>query len=234
MLELFTRLTMMLEASVFIALIASFLWGVLSILLSPCHLAGVPLIMGHIAVQSDGTKKKAGIMALLFALGILITLLIIGIITSLLGRIAGNTGPWVTYTVGGFLIFFGLYLTDLLLFDLFNFAVQPSINKRGLFPSFLFGLIFGLALGPCTFAFMAPMMALGFQYARTDPVFAFSLFVLFALGHCAVIVAAGLLTEAVRSVLRWNEKTGGIEKVKHIFGWLITAAGVYLIIQELL
>lgn len=48
MLELFTRLTMMLEASVFIALIASSLWGMLSILFSPCHLAGVPLIMGHI------------------------------------------------------------------------------------------------------------------------------------------------------------------------------------------
>ena len=233
MLELFTRLTMMLEASLFFALIASFLWGVLSIVLSPCHLAGIPLIMGHIATQSNGTKKKAGIMALLFALGILLTLLIIGVITSLLGRIAGNMGPWVTYVVGGFLVFFGIYLAGILPFDLFNFSVHPAINKRGLFPAFLFGLIFGLALGPCTFAFMAPMLAIGFQHARTDPVFAFSLFGLFALGHCIVIVAAGLLTETVRSVLRWNEKTGGIEKAKRIFGWIITAAGVYLIVQEL-
>ena len=93
MLELFTRLTMMLEVSIFLAMVAAFLWGILSVVLSPCHLAGIPLIMGHIVTQSDGTKKKAGIMALLFALGILVTLLIIGIVTSLLGRLAGDAGP---------------------------------------------------------------------------------------------------------------------------------------------
>lgn len=233
MLELFTRLTMMLEVSIFLAMVAAFLWGILSVVLSPCHLAGIPLIMGHIVTRSDGTKKKAGVMALLFALGILVTLLIIGIVTSLLGRLAGDAGPVVTYIVGGFLLFFGIYLTGFLPFDLFNFSVQPGIKKRGLFPSFLFGLIFGLALGPCTFAFMAPMLAVGFQSARTDLVFAVSLFGLFAIGHCAVIVVAGVLTESVRSLLKWNEKTGAVDIVKKIFGFLIAGAGIYLILQQI-
>ncbi len=233
MFELFTRLTLMLEVSALFAMVAAFVWGVLSVVLSPCHLAGIPLIMGHIVTQSDGTKKKAGVMALLFALGILVTLLVIGVVTSLLGRLAGDAGPAVTYIVGGFLLFFGIYLTGFLPFDMFNFSVQPKITKRGLFPSFLFGLIFGLALGPCTFAFMAPMLAVGFQSARTSLLFAVSLFSLFALGHCAVIVAAGVLTEFVRSLLKWNEKTGAVGIAKKIFGFLIAGAGIYLILQEI-
>jgi len=234
MLELFTRLTIMLEVSVVLAITASFLWGVLSVVLSPCHLAGIPLIMGHIVTQGDGTKKKAGLMSLLFALGILVTLLIIGIITSILGRITGHTGSAVTYIVGGFLIFFGVYMTGFLPFDLFNFSPQPEIKKRGLFPSFFFGLIFGLVLGPCTFAFMAPMLAVGFQSARSDLWFAVSLFSFFAIGHCAVIVAAGILTEYVRAYLKWNERTGILNRVKTVFGLLIALSGIYLIFQEII
>jgi cytochrome c-type biogenesis protein len=171
-------------------------------------------------------------MAFLFAAGILVTLIIIGIVTSFLGRIVGDAGPVVTYIVGGFLIFFGIYLTGLLPLNLFNFSINPSFLKQGLFPSFLFGLIFGLALGPCSFAFMAPMLAIGFQSARTNPFFAFFLLFFFAVGHCTVIVAAGILTEAVRSLIKWNEKTKIMDTAKKVFGFVIAAAGVFLIVRE--
>jgi cytochrome c-type biogenesis protein len=36
-----------------IAILASFAWGILSILLSPCHLSSIPLIIGFI--NSHGT-----------------------------------------------------------------------------------------------------------------------------------------------------------------------------------
>ncbi len=234
MLGLFTELTTMLEASAILAITAALVWGILSVVLSPCHLAGIPLIIGHIVTQSDGTKRKAGVMAFLFALGILVTLILIGAVTSLLGKIMGNTGAVTTYIVGAFLIFFGVYLTDILPFDLFNYSINPSVTKHGLFASFLFGLVFGLALGPCTFAFMAPMIAVAFQSARTGTLFAFALFSAFAVGHCAVIVAAGVLTETVRSFLRWNDKTAAIHIVKKVFGFIIAAAGVYLILAEAL
>ena len=42
---LFTTLTHAVEGTALIALCASFLWGILSILLSPCHLASLPLIV---------------------------------------------------------------------------------------------------------------------------------------------------------------------------------------------
>ena len=42
--ELFTQLTHAVEGAWFIATAAAFAWGVLSIVLSPCHLASIPLI----------------------------------------------------------------------------------------------------------------------------------------------------------------------------------------------
>ena len=234
MIALFTQLTTMLESSLLIAATAALAWGVLSVVLSPCHLAGIPLIVGHIVTQSDGTKHKAGVMSLLFALGILVTLLLIGAATSMLGMIMGNTGAVTTYIVGAFLVFFGVYLTGVLPFDLFNYSINPTVKRRGKFSSFLFGLIFGLALGPCTFAFMAPMIAVAFQSARTDLLFAFTVFTVFAVGHCAVIVAAGVLTEAVRTFLRWNERSAAIHVAKKLIGAATAAAGIYLIASELL
>lgn len=49
--ELFSWLAKAIEGAPYIALIAAFIWGILSILLSPCHLASIPLIIGYIDEQ---------------------------------------------------------------------------------------------------------------------------------------------------------------------------------------
>jgi hypothetical protein len=46
------------EGAPLIALAASMAWGVLSILLSPCHLASVPLIVGFISEQGTVTVRR--------------------------------------------------------------------------------------------------------------------------------------------------------------------------------
>ena len=43
--ELLASLTRAVEGAPAIAMGASFLWGILSIVLSPCHLASIPLIV---------------------------------------------------------------------------------------------------------------------------------------------------------------------------------------------
>jgi len=49
--EIFTTLTHAIEGTPALALGASVVWGILSILLSPCHLASIPLIVGYINGQ---------------------------------------------------------------------------------------------------------------------------------------------------------------------------------------
>ncbi|MCI0499686.1 MAG: hypothetical protein L0Y36_08420, partial [Planctomycetales bacterium] len=70
--DLFTHLTRAVEGAGLIAAAASFVWGILSILLSPCHLASIPLIVGFIDQQGRISTKRAFWISTLFAVGILI------------------------------------------------------------------------------------------------------------------------------------------------------------------
>ena len=42
---------------------------------------------------------------------------------------------------------------------------QVSMKRKGLLAAFILGLVFGIALGPCTFAYMAPMLGVTFKLA---------------------------------------------------------------------
>ena len=57
--ELFTSLTRAVESTPLIAVGAAFMWGVLSIILSPCHLASIPLIVGFIDEQGGISTRRA-------------------------------------------------------------------------------------------------------------------------------------------------------------------------------
>ena len=88
--RLFTTLTHAVEGTPAIALIAAFVWGILSILLSPCHLASIPLIVGFIDEQGRISTKRAFVISTLFAVGILITIAGIGAITAAAGTNVGR------------------------------------------------------------------------------------------------------------------------------------------------
>jgi len=161
--ELFTQLSRPVEEAWFIALPASCIWGILSILLSPCHLASIPLIVGFIDEQGRISTKRAFWISALFAVGILITIAAIGAATATAGRMMGDVGRYGNYFVA--LIFFavGLHLLDIIPMP-FSAKGQVNIIKRkGLFAAFILGLVFGIALGPCTFAYMAPMLGVTFK-----------------------------------------------------------------------
>jgi len=87
---LFTTLTHAIEGTPAIAMAAAFTWGILSILLSPCHLASIPLIVGFIDDQGHVSTRRAFFMSSLFAVGILITIGLIGAVTALAGRMMGD------------------------------------------------------------------------------------------------------------------------------------------------
>ena len=80
--QLFTSLSHAVEGAPLIALAASVAWGILSIVLSPCHLASIPLIVGFISEQGQVTARRAFWTSTLFAVGILITIAVIGVITA--------------------------------------------------------------------------------------------------------------------------------------------------------
>ncbi|MEO0161081.1 MAG: cytochrome c biogenesis protein CcdA [candidate division WOR-3 bacterium] len=228
MLELLTWLTKALEQNPVIAIAASFLWGILSIILSPCHLASIPLVVGYISEQGRISVKRAFVIALIFALGVLITIGVVGLVTALLGRMMGDIGRTGNYIVAIVFFIIGLHLIGII--PLPFSGGGPSVDKKGLLGAFIIGLVFGIALGPCTFAYMAPMLGVVFAVASTRLGYAFTLIFAYAIGHCSVIVLAGTLTETIGNYLHWSEKSKGVSIVKKICGVLVILGGVYLII----
>ena len=168
---IFTSLYEAMTGAVWISVLASFAWGVLSILLSPCHLSSIPLVVGFISSQGKISIGRTFNISLIFSIGILITIAVIGIITASLGRLMGDIGSVGNYLVAAIFFLVGLYLLDVIKLDWNTLGLKQSAAK-GLLAALILGLLFGLALGPCTFAYMAPYSVLCFR--RTDKLFSCS------------------------------------------------------------
>jgi len=202
--------------------------GVLSILLSPCHLSSIPLVVGYIASQGKLSIRRTFNISLVFSLGILMTIGIIGVITASLGRLMGDVGIYGNYFVAVIFLVVGLYLLDIIKFDWNSGGLQQT-KSRGLFAALSLGLIFGIALGPCTFAYMAPVLGVVFQTAQTDFILAVLYLGAFGIGHCSVIVGSGTLTGKVQKYLDWSEGSKTVSWIKRICGVLVICGGIYLI-----
>ncbi len=227
--QIFEWLSSAIQSTPVIALTGSFIWGILSILLSPCHLASIPLIVGFIGEQGRISTRRAFWLSTLFSVGILITIGLIGLITGLIGHMLGDIGSFGNYIVAVIFLVVGLHLLGIIPLPFLGKSGQPGFKKKGLFAAFILGLVFGIALGPCTFAYMAPILGIAFKIASTRLFYAVALLFIYGIGHCSVIVFAGTFTEIVQHYLNWNEKSKGLVLVKKICGVLVILGGIYLI-----
>jgi len=228
-LTIFEWLSNLMQSSLIIALIASLIWGMLSILLSPCHLASIPLIVAFIGEQGKMSTKRAFWLAASFSLGILTTIAAIGIITGLLGRMLGDIGSYGNYIVAIIFFIIGFHLLEVIQLPFLGKTNQPSFQKKGILAAFGLGFIFGIALGPCTFAYMAPMLGIVFTVSATQFFYGFLLLLFYGIGHCSVIIFAGTFTEIIQNYLNWNESSKGALMIKKICGFLVILGGMYLI-----
>lgn len=226
--SLFGWLTKAVEGTPAVAITAAFVWGILSIVLSPCHLASIPLIVGFIDQQGRTSTRRAFVTSTLFSLGILITIGLIGAVTAAAGRMMGDIGAVGNYLVAIIFLLVGLVLLDVVPVP-WSGPGQVKMKRKGMLAAFILGLVFGIALGPCTFAYMAPMLAVTFRVASTSMAYGIVLLAVYGLGHCSVIVIAGTSTELVQRYLNWNERSKGAVILKKACGVLVILGGAYLI-----
>ena len=228
MVKLFSTLSHAVEGAPLIAIGASFIWGILSILLSLCHLTSIPLIIGYLSNQKDLSTKKAFHLSVVFSIGILVSIAVIGGITAVSGRILGDVGKIGNYIVALVFLIFGLSLLGILPLNFPGLGTLKS-QRKGYYSVLSIGLVFGLALGPCTFAFMAPMLGIVFSLTATNLPYGLILLAAFAIGHCAVIIAAGTSTRLVQRITKWDEQSKGITIIRKICGILVLLGGFYLV-----
>ncbi len=166
--DLFGALTSAVEGAGWLAIPAALVWGILSIVLSPCHLTSVPLVIGYINRGEAISTRRAVWTATCFAGGVLVTLAIAGGIALAAGRLMGQTGIWGNLVVAVVLLVVGLYLLGVAQ------AAGRSSVSHGASPSRRAGGVgprprHGTGLGPCTFAYLAPVLAVVFDMSGSTP-----------------------------------------------------------------
>ena len=215
-----------------IAGIGSFLWGMVSVLFSPCHLASIPLIIAYVGGQQQILgSRQAAYYSIAFTLGLFITIALIGIICAVLGRMLGDIGNYWQILVGLVLIWVALGMFGVESCSMSG-TLLYRLNLKGIFGAFGLGLAYGVLSGSCTFGFIAPILAIiTVQQKVASGVI---LIVLFAIGHCLPIVVAGSSAAMVKGVLENSRWQGATQWFRKGAGVVIIGLAFYFIINPFL
>ncbi len=212
-----------------LAALGCFIWGMISIIFSPCHIASIPLIVAYVVGQDRAVDSKlASIYAVVFTTGLFITIALIGIFCAYLGRILGDVSSYWNIITGCILIGVALGMLGIEKFS-FSGGMLYRFKIRGIFGALVLGLSYGLLSGSCTFAFIAPILAIITIQKKMATGVLFIL--LFAIGHCLPIMVAGSSMAVVRNMMENNAWQGAANIFRRGAGVTIGLLGAYFIIS---
>lgn len=212
-----------------IAAVGCLLWGIISVALSPCHMASIPLIVSYVAGQSKALRgREAAYYAVLFSIGLFISIAMVGIACSLLGRMLGEVGPYWTILVGAILIWVALDMMGVSRCSMSG-SLMGRIKIKGLLGAFVLGLAYGVLSGSCTFGFIAPILAI--ITIQQKIMIGILYIILFGIGHCIPIAIAGSSTAKVRKLLENSSFHEGSLWFKKCAGAAIGVLGLYFVVS---
>ena len=186
--QLFLTVNSWMMAGTAIAALGCFLWGMISVAFSPCHLASIPLIVSYVAGQEKALKANhAAHYAVAFTVGLFITIALVGIVCSLLGRMLGEVGPYWTILVGAILIWVALDMLGVSHCSMSG-SMLGRIKLKG-----LLGAFFWVGLrGSFRFLHLRLHCAHSGIITIQQKIATGLLFIiLFGIGHCVPIAIAG-------------------------------------------
>jgi len=219
----------LLSGGIIIALATAFIWGIFSVILSPCHLTSIPLVIGYITSHNKNLKnKKAFVISIMFSVGILASIILVGAITISMGRLFGDVGILSDLVVIGIFLIFGLYLLDVNVFKFIPLNIDLKTRFKNS-PALILGIIFGVSLGPCTFAYIAPILGFTFKISTVDLFRSIALLTFFAAGHCITIALAGVSGNAVNKYLQRTNSGNALKYFQKFLGILFIGIGLYFI-----
>ncbi|HSO19974.1 MAG TPA: cytochrome c biogenesis protein CcdA [Desulfosarcina sp.] len=214
-----------------VAVAGCFLWGAISVLFSPCHLASIPLVVAYVGGQQKAlVPRQAAAYAIVFSTGLFITIAVIGAICALLGRMLGDIGTWWQVLVGAVLIWVALGMLGVEKCAMSG-SLLYRMNFKGLTGALALGLGYGVLSGSCTFGFIAPILAIITVQQEVATGILFIL--LFALGHCLPIASAGSSTAAVRRLIENSAWQGAGGWFRRMAGAVICLLGIYFILNPI-
>ena len=207
--------------------LAAFLGGILTAS-NPCVLVMIPLMIGFTA----GNEENRGIVSSLafsgvFVIGLSITFTLLGIIAALGGRLLGDVGGYWKYIVALVALVMGVHLLGFFQFS-FSIPINTKFLKKGMLGSLLLGMLFGVVSTPCA----VPILVLLLTYIAgkgSSLLYGGILLLFYALGHCALILVAGVSMGAAKVLIesKGSKKVSSI--LRKIGGVLIILVGLYFL-----
>ena len=230
--QIFLTINSWMSQGLLLGALGCFLWGMVSVLFSPCHLASIPLLVGYVAGQNQVVEgRRAVLYAVLFTVGLFITIATIGIVCTLLGRMLGDVGPYTGIGVGAILVWVSLDFLGLAKCSMSN-ALMSKIQVKGTIGALILGLAYGVLSGSCTFGFIAPILAI--ITIQNKILTGIIFIVLFGLGHCIPIAVAGSSTALVKRFLQNSAWNRGSNIFRKAAGLCIGALGLYFVSQPIM
>jgi cytochrome c-type biogenesis protein len=187
-------------------------------MLSPCHLSGIPIAI----LSSQKTSHRPEVVPGLFAIGIVLSLLGMAVLTFGLGQ------SLLQYSISSsWVLAFVLLLSGLVMLDLIplNFSIpQPKLKSGFILQPISMGLFFGLLVGPCTLAFAMPIIVASGIASGSSSATGLFLFSTFATGH---VLATIIFGTSLQRTSDWLGKKKSITILKLATGVLLIISGLY-------
>ncbi len=207
--------------------LTSFLMAVLAGLASvasPCVLPVVPIIV-------TGTKEDHWSRPLLIVLGLSLSFMAMGVVSSIFGGAVAGYIPVLEKIAGVVVILFGvLMLFDINLFKNLSGLAQIQTTSGGRWSGLVMGLTLGLVWIPCVGAMLSGVLAL----VATEGKLSFGLLLLafYSLGFAIPMLLVGYASQTLRQKIRIiNRHPLAIRLVSSM---LLIAFGVYILTAGML
>ncbi|MDI9370068.1 MAG: cytochrome C biogenesis protein [Synergistaceae bacterium] len=228
--EIYSSLYTLFHGSGLLAYAALFAWGILGMTLSPCSVATIPLVVGYIGNSDAPDFRTSFKISLAFSAGVFVNLAFLGGLLTSAGLFLGGIDRYTNYIVAVVFLVFGLHLLGAVSIPWFRGGSAPGTKYTGLKGALVLGVVSGLALGPCSFAYSAPVIMLAISVASTDMLRALLLVAAYGAGLSSVIIAAGSASDLFsRFVFKGGRGTAWLERIS---GLLLIAAAVYLALSS--
>jgi thiol:disulfide interchange protein DsbD len=215
-----------LGGSMFMALVASFLGGVV-VSFTPCVYPMIPITAGYVCSSNvGGSRGRALVLSISYVVGVAVIYASLGIFASLTGRFFGSvsTSPVAYIIVANVIIISGLAMLDV--FSIPVFAPGGSRGVKGPLGAFIIGGASGFVAAPCT----APVLGVLLAYVATKQsvVFGGLLMFVFSLGLGTLLVLVGTFSGVIGSLPKSGE---WMVRVKKVMGLLMIVVGEYFLVK---
>lgn len=192
----------------------------------PCNIAMIPLVMAFVGGQRDVGRKRSMLLSAAFAVGLAITLALLGVIAALVGGLIGGGSRIWYYVLAAVFIVMGLQWMEVIALPLPDIAAKQreKINQRGVLGALLLGLASGLVASGCATPALAAILTL--VMARGALVYGASLLLVYGLGRGVPIVLFGTFAGLIRLIPRMMAWSSRLERGA---GGLMVVIGLYFI-----